>query len=48
MSPLGESLLGQGWYVESEPLIVAGYEGMKAHEAECHEDSDKIPLLNDL
>ena len=32
-SLLGGSLQGQKKYAESEPLIVAGYEGMKAHEA---------------
>jgi eukaryotic-like serine/threonine-protein kinase len=32
-SLLGEALLGQGRYAEAEPLIVAGYEGMKAREA---------------
>jgi serine/threonine-protein kinase len=30
MSMLGGSLLGQGQYVEAEPLAVQGYEGMKA------------------
>ena len=33
MSLLGGALLGQGRYAEAEPLIVAGYEGMKAREA---------------
>ena len=33
MSLLGAALLGQGRYAEAEPLIVAGYEGMKAREA---------------
>ena len=32
-SLLGGSLLGQGKYAEAEPLIVSGYEGMKAREA---------------
>jgi tetratricopeptide (TPR) repeat protein len=32
-SLLGGSLLGQGRYAESEPLIVPGFEGMKAREA---------------
>jgi len=32
-SRLGGSLLGQKKYAEAEPLIVAGYEGMKAREA---------------
>jgi hypothetical protein len=31
MSLLGGALLGQGRYAEAEPLIVPGYEGMKAH-----------------
>ncbi len=30
---LGGSLLGQKKYAEAEPLIVSGYEGMKAREA---------------
>ena len=33
MSLLGEALAGQGQYAEAEPLVVAGYEGMKAREA---------------
>ena len=33
MSLLGGALLGQGRYAEAEPLVVAGYEGMKAREA---------------
>jgi tetratricopeptide (TPR) repeat protein len=33
MSLLGEALAGQGRYAEAEPLIVRGYEGMKAREA---------------
>jgi hypothetical protein len=32
MSQLGEALLGQERYVEAEPLVVPGYEGMKARE----------------
>lgn len=32
-SLLGGALLGQKKYAEAEPLIVAGYEGMKAREA---------------
>jgi hypothetical protein len=31
-SMLGGSLLGQGKYVEAEPLVVSGYEGMEARE----------------
>ena len=33
MSLLGGALLGQGKCAEAEPLVVAGYEGMKAREA---------------
>ena len=33
MSLLGGSLLGQGRYDEAAPLVVQGYEGMKAREA---------------
>jgi tetratricopeptide (TPR) repeat protein len=33
MSLLGGALLGQGRHAEAEPLLVAGYEGMKAREA---------------
>jgi hypothetical protein len=33
MSQLGGSLLRQGRYAEAEPLIIAGYEGMKARAA---------------
>ncbi len=32
-STLGGSLLGRKQYAEAEPLIVSGYEGMKAREA---------------
>jgi hypothetical protein len=35
-SLLGGSLLGQEKYAEAEPLIVSGYEGLKARE-------DRIP-----
>src|SRR5207244_4122323 len=31
-SMLGESLLGQKKYADAEPLLVKGYEGMKARE----------------
>ncbi len=37
-SMLGGSLLGQKRYAEAEPLIVAGYEGMKAREAGIQPD----------
>ena len=33
MSLLGGSLLAEGRYAEAEPLVVGGYEGMKAREA---------------
>jgi hypothetical protein len=33
MSQLGGALLGQGKFVEAEPLVVQGYEGMKARAA---------------
>jgi hypothetical protein len=33
MSLVGGALLGQGRYAEAEPLLVQGYEGMKAREA---------------
>ena len=33
MSLLGGSLSGQGRYAEAEPLVVAGYEGMKERES---------------
>jgi hypothetical protein len=32
-SQLGGALLGQGRYAEAEPLVVSGYEGMKARAA---------------
>ena len=37
-SLLGESLLGQKKFTEAEPLLVAGYEGMKKQEAEIPPD----------
>ena len=33
MSQLGGALLGQGRYAEAEPLVIDGYEGMKARAA---------------
>src|SRR5262249_39849579 len=33
MSPLGGALLGQGKYAAAGPLVVGGYEGMKARAA---------------
>jgi serine/threonine protein kinase/tetratricopeptide (TPR) repeat protein len=38
MSQLGAALTGQGKYAEAEPLVVAGYTGLKARQA-------KIPAL---
>jgi serine/threonine protein kinase/tetratricopeptide (TPR) repeat protein len=38
MSQLGGALLGKGQYATAEPLVVSGYEGMKAREA-------KIPAV---
>ena len=32
-SMLGEALLGQKKYADAEPLLLAGYRGMKRHEA---------------
>ena len=32
MNQLGAALAGQKRYTEAEPLIVAGYKGMKSHE----------------
>jgi tetratricopeptide (TPR) repeat protein len=32
-SLLGGALLGQGKYAEAEPLVIGGYDGMKAREA---------------
>jgi hypothetical protein len=37
MSLLGGALLGQGRYAEAEPMVVPGYEGIKARET-------KIPV----
>ncbi len=39
MSLLGEALLGQGRYGEAEPLVVAGYEGLKAR-------ASRVPLTD--
>jgi hypothetical protein len=33
ISQLGGALLGQARYAEAEPLVIQGYEGMKAREA---------------
>jgi hypothetical protein len=33
MSPLGDSLLDQGRYAEAEPLVISGYERMRACES---------------
>jgi serine/threonine protein kinase/tetratricopeptide (TPR) repeat protein len=44
-SHLGASLLGQKKYAEAEPLILAGYEGMKAREAKIPTSSK--PRMNE-
>jgi hypothetical protein len=41
MSLLGGALLGQGKHTEAEPLVIGGYEGMKARQA-------KIPATGAL
>jgi hypothetical protein len=38
-SILGASLLGQNKYAEAEPLLLSGYEGMKAREAKIESPS---------
>jgi tetratricopeptide (TPR) repeat protein len=38
-SMLGESLMGQGKYADARPLLVAGYEGLKAREAQVPPDA---------
>ena len=53
MSLLGGALLGQGRYAEAEPLIVPGYEGMKARAAKipapakppCPEAAERVVRL---
>jgi hypothetical protein len=34
MRLLGVALSGEGRQAEAEPLVIRGYEGMKAHEAQ--------------
>ena len=46
-SLLGACLLGQKKYVEAEPLLVSGYEGMKAREAKISATS-KVRLKEAL
>jgi len=41
---LGGALLGQKKYADAEPLLVAGYEGMKQHEATIPpQRKDRLP-----
>jgi serine/threonine protein kinase len=42
-SQLGDSLLGQKRSAEAEPLLLAGYEGMKQREARIPADAKKYP-----
>ncbi|MFO0866183.1 MAG: tetratricopeptide repeat protein [Gemmataceae bacterium] len=47
-SMLGGAFLGQKKYAEAEPLLVKGYEGLKAREKKIPPDSiDSIPLALD-
>ena len=41
--PLGGSLLGQAKYAEAEPLLLAGYEGMRAREAKTPRVKEDLP-----
>ena len=43
-SLLGEALLGLHSFAEAEPLLLSGYEGMKARESEI--PRDERPSLN--
>jgi eukaryotic-like serine/threonine-protein kinase len=45
MSVLGGALVARGKYVEAEPLVVAGYQGMKAREARI--ELPRRPLLQE-
>jgi tetratricopeptide (TPR) repeat protein len=40
MSMLGATLMGQQRYVEAEPLLLAGYEGMVRHQSELPSTAD--------
>jgi eukaryotic-like serine/threonine-protein kinase len=44
MSRLGEAVLGQGRHAEAEPLIVHGYQGLQARQANIPE-RNRISLL---
>jgi hypothetical protein len=48
MSLLGGALLGQQKYAEAEPLLVKGYEGLKAREKEPATDADRLALRQRL
>ena len=41
-SLLGGALLGQKKYVEAEPLLLAGYEGLKARESKSPADGMEL------
>jgi serine/threonine protein kinase len=41
MSQLGVALTGQAKYADAEPLLIQGYEGLKAHEAKIPAPSKK-------
>jgi hypothetical protein len=43
-SMLGESLVGQKKYAEAEPLLLAGYEGLKQREASIPQEARKERL----
>jgi hypothetical protein len=46
MSLLGGALLGQGKYAEAEPLVIEGYEGIKARAARIPAPS-RTPRLSE-
>jgi serine/threonine protein kinase len=43
LSMLGGALLGQKKYADAEPLLVKGYEGMKAHEKAIPQGATRLP-----
>jgi hypothetical protein len=45
---LGEALAGQKKYAEAEPLLLAGYKGMKEREATIPEPFRKVRLTEAL
>jgi hypothetical protein len=42
-SQLGSSLLGPKHYTEAEPLLLAGYEGMKQRQATVPANQNGVP-----